>query len=56
MERTIYSLAIILLLVSYKEEKRNAVIEFHQTKTNEKEIEKTITSTGYKVTDKKETE
>lgn len=35
-------------------ENGNAIIEFDRTKTNETEIEKTITSTGYKVTDKKE--
>jgi len=32
----------------------NAIIEFDKTKTNEKEIEKAIDATGYKVTDKKE--
>jgi len=32
----------------------NAIIEFDKTKTNEKEIEKAINATGYKVTDKKE--
>jgi copper chaperone CopZ len=32
----------------------NAIIEFDNTKTNEKEIEKAINATGYKVTDKKE--
>ncbi len=32
----------------------NAIIEFDNTKTNEKEIEKAINSTGYKVTDIKE--
>ena len=35
-------------------ENGNAIIEFDKTKTNEKEIEKAIKSTGYKVTDKKE--
>ena len=35
-------------------ENGNAVIEIDLTKTNENEIEKTINSTGYKVTDKKE--
>ncbi len=34
-------------------ENGNAVIEFDKTKTNENEIEKTINSSGYKVTDKK---
>ena len=37
--------------VSY--ENRNAIIEFDQTKTNEREIEKAINSTGYNVTNKK---
>ncbi|MBW2937521.1 mercuric transport protein MerTP [Aureisphaera sp. CAU 1614] len=32
----------------------NAIIEFDKTKTNEKEIEKAINATGYKVTEKKE--
>jgi copper chaperone CopZ len=32
----------------------NAIIEFDKTKTNEKEIEKAINATGYKVTDKQE--
>jgi copper chaperone CopZ len=35
-------------------ENGNAIIEFDRTKTNETEIEKSINSTGYKVTDKKE--
>jgi copper chaperone CopZ len=35
-------------------ENGNAIVEFDKTKTNEKEIEKAINSTGYKVTDKKE--
>ena len=35
-------------------ENGNAVIEFDKTKTNETEIEKAISTTGYKVTDKKE--
>jgi mercuric ion transport protein len=35
-------------------ENRNAIIEFDRTKTNETEIEKSINSTGYKVTEKKE--
>ena len=43
---------IVASKVSY--EKGNAIIEFDQTKTNEKEIEKAINSTGYKVTDKKQ--
>jgi len=34
-------------------ENGNAIIEFDKTKTNEKEIEKAINSSGYKVTDKK---
>lgn len=38
--------------VSYENE--NAIIEFDRTKTNEREIEQAINSTGYKVTDKKE--
>tara|TARA_R100001369_G_scaffold73412_1_gene101975 strand:- start:1229 stop:1822 length:594 start_codon:yes stop_codon:yes gene_type:complete len=33
-------------------ENGNAIIEFDRTKTNEKQIEKAINSTGYKVTDK----
>ena len=35
-------------------ENGNAIIEFDRTKSNEIEIEKAISSTGYKVTDKKE--
>jgi copper chaperone CopZ len=35
---------------SYK--KGNAIIEFDKTKTNKREIEKAIISTGYKITDK----
>jgi len=35
-------------------ENGNAIIEFDRTKTNEKEIEKAINSTGYKVADKKQ--
>lgn len=42
---------IVTSKVSY--EKGNAIIEFDKTKTNETEIEKAISSTGYKVTDKK---
>ena len=34
-------------------ENGNAIIEFDQTKTNEREIEKAINSTGYNVTNKK---
>lgn len=34
-------------------ENGNAIIEFDQTKTNEREIEKAINSTGYNVIDKK---
>jgi len=34
-------------------ENENAIIEFDRTKTNETEIEKTINSTGYKVTEHK---
>ncbi|MEZ7496961.1 mercuric transport protein MerTP [Leeuwenhoekiella aequorea] len=44
---------IVTSKVSY--ENGNAIIEFDQTKTNETEIEKAINSTGYKVTDKKQT-
>jgi mercuric ion transport protein len=35
-------------------ENGNAIIKFDKTKTNETEIEKAISTTGYKVTDKKE--
>jgi mercuric ion transport protein len=35
-------------------ENGNAIIEFDKTKTNETEIEKAISTTAYKVTDKKE--
>jgi copper chaperone CopZ len=42
---------IIVSIASY--EKGNAIIEFDKTKTSETEIEKTINSTGYKVTYKK---
>jgi mercuric ion transport protein len=35
-------------------ENGNAIIEFDKTKTNETEIENAISTTGYKVTDKKE--
>jgi len=40
--------------IIFKWNNGNAIIEFDKTKTNETEIEKTINSTGYKVTDKKE--
>jgi mercuric ion transport protein len=43
---------IVISKASY--ENGNAIIEFDKTKTNETEIEKAINSTGYKVTDKKE--
>ena len=43
---------IVNLKASY--ENLNVIVEFVTTKTNEREIEKVINATGYKVTDKKE--